>query len=129
MAARGYDDEVGQVLTTALARDHITLTERQFQDTIAQLARDHFGWKVVHFGGDLGKKAWYDAAGFPDLLMIGPAGQILFREIKSETGRLTALQTRWSDWLQTRGADYATWRPSNWPDIVNVLSNGRAVAS
>jgi hypothetical protein len=127
---RRFDDEVAQVLTSALDRDHIPLTERQFQDQIVDFARrDYLGWKVVHFGGDQQKKAWYDAAGFPDLLMIGPDGQILFREVKSDSGKLTALQTRWSDWLQTRGADYAVWRPSHWPEIVDVLSAGRARVS
>jgi len=120
---RNYDSEVGEVLTVALGR----LTEREFQDRVVDLARQ-FDWLVVHHGGNQHRRAYYDTTGFPDLLMISPQGTVLFREVKTDTGKLTALQSRWGARLTDRAADWAVWRPKHWPEIVTTLSGGRAVA-
>ena len=55
--------------------------------------------------------------GFPDLVLVGSGG-ILWRELKSDRGRLTADQRTWLDRLQDAGADAAVWRPSDWPGRV-----------
>ena len=53
---------------------------------------------AVHFGGDLHGKAYYDATGFPDLLLIHAERNLVwFRELKSRTGKLTERQLRWQD--------------------------------
>lgn len=128
---RGFGHEVGEVLTHALAADnarrHLELTERQFQDQIVELAR-RFDWLVVHHGGNQHRRAYYDTTGFPDLLMVGPSGAVLFRELKTERAQLTAAQELWRDRLVGKGADWALWRPSDWPAIVAALSDGKAVA-
>jgi hypothetical protein len=50
--------------------------------------------------------------GFPDLVLVGPEGG-LFRELKSETGRVTIEQ--WSVGALMRGAgwNWAIWRPAD----------------
>lgn len=48
--------------------------------------------------------------GFPDLVICGPRG-VIFRELKSELGRLTKTQQQWGDRLAAAGADWAVWRP------------------
>lgn len=50
-------------------------------------------------------------AGLPDLVIVGRRG-VLFRELKSEVGRLSKEQARWTTTLAVAGADCATWRPS-----------------
>ena len=119
-------DEVGRVLAEAL--DRPTKTEREFQEQIAQLARQ-FGWMIVHHGGNQHRRAYYDTTGFPDLLMVSPTGRVLFRELKTDIGSLTPDQERWRRELLNRHADYAVWRPTDWVDVVATISNGKAAPS
>lgn len=49
-------------------------------------------------------------AGFVDLVIVGRGG-VLFRELKSDVGRLSKEQARWTTTLAVAGADCATWRP------------------
>lgn len=51
-------------------------------------------------------------AGFPDLVVCGSKG-FLFRELKSETGRLRPEQMDWLSRLNLGGADAAIWRPAD----------------
>lgn len=80
------------------------MTEKQFQSRIVQFAK-RCGWLVYHT---------YDSRrcepGFPDLVMVR-GDQILYRELKSEKGKLTKTQKVWGNALQAAGADYAVWRP------------------
>ena len=48
----------------------------------------------------------------PDLCVCGPSG-VLFRELKSSTGRLSPDQVRWLDRLNA-----AVWYPHDWPHRV-----------
>lgn len=52
-------------------------------------------------------------AGFPDWVIVGPGG-ILYRELKSQKGRLSAEQRVWLEALRTAGADADVWRPEDW---------------
>jgi len=45
--------------------------------------------------------------GFPDLLLIGPSGQIAFMEVKREGGELSEKQLEWEDALAKRGLSIA----------------------
>lgn len=53
--------------------------------------------------------------GWPDWVILGPRGA-LFRELKTERGRLTPDQRRVRDRLTNAGLDWGIWRPS---DLVN----------
>lgn len=55
--------------------------------------------------------------GFPDLVIIGPGG-MLYRELKSATGRLTKDQKIWLGALHYHGVDVGVWRPAD-------MANGR----
>ena len=76
-------------------------TEEQFQLAVAQLARYH-GWLVAHFRAARNEgrgKRWrtpvqFDAAGFPDLVLVRGA-EIIFAELKRNGGRLQANQAMW----------------------------------
>ena len=51
-------------------------------------------------------------AGFPDLVVCGTQGH-LFRELKSDTGRVRPEQMDWLSRLELAGADAAIWRPTD----------------
>lgn len=101
------------------------LTEAQLQEKVVTLARAR-GWKIHHdrrqdlsIAGDVG---------FPDLV-LARKGQIIFVELKSESGRLTRQQEEWLDHLRhpTKGnvetnRIVTVWRPSDWSTIEEVLS-------
>lgn len=107
------------------------MTEREFQDAVADLAR-HCGWRIYHARPARTTQGWrtavsYDGAGFVDLVLAHPVKRaVLFRELKSERGRLTFEQHEWGRTLTAAGADWAVWRPSDWSSIVARLSFGRA---
>jgi hypothetical protein len=49
------------------------------------------------------------APGWPDLTIVG--ARVIYRELKTETGVLTADQKRVGARLAAAGADWAVWRP------------------
>lgn len=49
--------------------------------------------------------------GFPDLVIVGPGG-VLWRELKTERGRLTVPQKAWLARLRAAGQDAEVWRPT-----------------
>ena len=72
--------------------------------------------------GDLSLHAFHAAdsrrswgPGFPDLVIAGLGGCI-YREVKTETGSLSADQRRWGYVLQASGQRYAIWRPRHLVD-------------
>jgi hypothetical protein len=109
------------------------MTEAEFQNQVYVVAKVH-GWQISHFGmsqapdGRWRTATRYDAKGFPDLILAHPGHGVLFRELKTNRGQLTAEQRTWIDLLYTAGADAAVWRPSDWPIIVASLK-GKAKPS
>lgn len=55
--------------------------------------------------------------GFPDLVIVGRNG-VLYRELKTATGKLSPLQRHWLDTLWEAGQDVHVWRPKDWPDRI-----------
>jgi hypothetical protein len=50
--------------------------------------------------------------GWPDCTFVHPVtGRLLFRELKTEKGRLTPPQKAWLEALRTAGQDADVWRP------------------
>lgn len=80
------------------------MSEDTLQERIEQLAVE-LGWLRYHT---------YDsrrsAAGFPDLVMVR-RGRIVWRELKSMKGRVSADQRTWLDALEKANADVGVWRP------------------
>lgn len=90
------------------------VTEKDFMAAVVQFAKLS-GWLVYHP---------YDSrrspAGFPDLVLVrGP--WILYVELKTERGKLSKEQEGWLAVLRRAGAVVRVWRPSNWPEIEEVL--------
>lgn len=51
--------------------------------------------------------------GFPDIVLI-KGDRILWRELKTQKGKLSPDQEIWRDRLLAAGADWAIWRPIQW---------------
>jgi hypothetical protein len=101
-------------------------TEAQFQDAVVDYAQA-LDWRVAHFMPARAAKGYrtpvqYDAAGFPDLVLTRRP-RVIFAEMKSQTGRLSATQREWlADLAACPGVESYTWRPSDWFDIELVLA-------
>lgn len=95
--------------------------EAAFQARIIELAT-LCGWKVWHC---------YDARrtvpGFPDLVLVRE--RVLFRELKTDKGRLTQEQKDWIDAINAaENGDAAVWRPRDWEDLILPLLRARRPA-
>lgn len=94
----------------AYVRDRARMmSEKQFQAVVVASAQRH-GWIVYHT---------YDsrrsAPGYPDLHLVHVrAGRSVFRELKTEIGRLAPQQKTWLDALTAVGVDAGVWRPMDW---------------
>ena len=90
-----------------------TLSEKHFQAQVIDLAKK-CGALCYHT---------YDSTrcepSFPDLVIV--KNKVLYRELKTEKGRLTKAQKAWGDKLTAAGADSA--RPSDMQEIVKQLSH------
>lgn len=104
------------------------LTEKQFQAQVIALAKI-LGWRVYH--PFLSK---WSERGFPDLVMVRARDRrLLFAELKSEKGVVSAAQTEWLDLLVAVAysvedpvgvgpdVDVFVWRPSDWEQIEQAL--------
>lgn len=91
------------------------MTEKQFQSQVIAIAKQ-FGWAAYHT---------YDSRrsepGFPDLVLV--KDRVLFRELKTDTGRISEAQKLWESMLLKAGADFKIWRPKDIDAITEELSN------
>ena len=89
------------------------MTEKQFQSKVITLAKT-LGWKMYHT---------YDSRrsepGFPDLVLV--KNKVLFRELKTDTGKLRTEQKEWGDALTAAGCDFKVWRPRDMTSIILEL--------
>jgi hypothetical protein len=96
----------------------VRLTETQWQQRVMDAAKLH-GWLVVHIRAvETAKGRWsvpYEGdTGLPDLILLRD-GVTLLRELKTDTGRVSATQLPWIE----HGAK--VWRPADWPDVLREL--------
>ena len=92
-------------------------TEAHFQSEIIKLARE-LGWEVYHTYNSRKSRP-----GFSDLVMVRE--RVLFRELKTQKGRVSPPQARWLRHLREAGADAQVWRPRDWDRIAEELSTFR----
>jgi hypothetical protein len=99
------------------------MTEKQLLEAVRSLCR-MYGLLVYHT-----HRSDRSEPGSPDLVIVGASG-VLFRELKSATGRPTTEQTMWLNALRGAGADAGLWRPSDLASgaIPRALSSLRRVA-
>lgn len=82
------------------------MTEQELQQAIIDLCQWR-GLAVYHTHDSRRSQP-----GFPDLVIAG--ARVLFRELKSDRGKLTAEQAAWGGRLLRAGADWSVWRPADW---------------
>ncbi len=85
------------------------ISEKSWHETVVATAKA-FGWRVYHTHDSRRSEA-----GFPDLVMARE--RVIFAELKTERGRLTAAQEAWLEALAAAGAATYCWRPSDWPAV------------
>jgi hypothetical protein len=110
----------GQGGTTSLLQEYVRgrgataaseLPEGRFLAQVKTLAKQH-GWLVYHT-----HDSRRSDEGFPDMVMVGPDA-VIFAELKTTTGKLTAHQALWLELLRHTGRVEAyLWRPQDWPVI------------
>lgn len=101
---------------------HPLMTEADFQRQVTDLA-DRLGWD------------WWRTPdsrrtnpGFPDLVLA--RGDVaLFRELKTERGRVRPEQGACLLALRGAGIDAKVWRPKDWPEIEATLTAPRMVTT
>jgi hypothetical protein len=92
------------------------LTERELQTAVIRAAQ-LLGWHVYHVRPGRTRRGWRtcvegDGVGWPDAVLV--KDRILYREIKSDGGRLTPAQSAWLKRLAEAGADVAVWTAECW---------------
>ena len=106
----------------------VPITEREFQQQVTELA-SRLGWHWLHVermgnaqgqwrtpvSGPLGR-------GFPDLLMVRRS-TFLFAELKAQGKYPSELQKTALKILGLATPHCYIWRPSDFPQIVEVLTN------
>jgi len=91
------------------------MTEKEFQLHVEQMAKIG-GWQFYHTWNSI-----HSAPGFPDNVMAKPP-RLVFMELKTELGKVTAAQQRWLDILASiPGVEVYLFRPSEWEEIKKVL--------
>jgi hypothetical protein len=96
----------------------IQQTERAFMAQVIRLA-ELFSWRHYH-----SHRSDHSPAGFPDLVLVRarhPKPRVVFAELKSDRGRVTADQRAWITELRACGQEAYIWRPSMWQDVERIL--------
>lgn len=101
------------------------MLEKDFQAAVVELARLK-GWLVHHTRTvKIQNGGWTSPGivnGFPDLVLVHEQKQkIIFAELKSEKGKVSADQTKWLNALDSCRATAVVWRPDDWDYISRVL--------
>ena len=102
----------------------VPLTEAQFQAQVTELA-ERLGWSWLHVNRMQGETGWRTPVsgplgkGFPDLLLV-KGTQVLFVELKTDTGYLTPPQKVLQSQV-LRDQRFYVWRPRDWAYVMEVL--------
>lgn len=91
-------------------------TEKQFMAEVVKLAKLKRWHHIYHT-----YNSHRSNPGFPDLCLVRK-NRIIFAEIKSEKGWLSAFQKSWVAALVLCPVEVYVWRPSDMDTIIEVLS-------
>ena len=99
--------------------------EKHFQNQVIMLAK-LYGWLVMHTRAvEIRPGVWKTPLtghpGFPDLVLAHESG-VIFAELKSDKGKLTAMQVVWSEALTIAGQEVYCWRPKDIQEISTRLA-------
>ena len=104
-------------------------SEDHFEGRVVRAA-DALGWCAFHIRFSAAATrgihtlARHDHAcgfGWPDWVFAKPGKRLLYRELKTEVGRVSRHQNYWHNLLRSAGEDVAVWRPSMWSQILLEL--------
>jgi hypothetical protein len=114
----------------------LDFTERELQDAIVDAAKA-LGYLVTHFRPSRRQNGSWSTpvqgdVGFPDLVIArGRVGskppRLIFAELKSRTGKLSAMQQKWGGALDEIGlsstcVEYHVFTPADWPyHVIEIL--------
>jgi hypothetical protein len=92
-------------------------TETQLKNWVIEVAQ-RFGWLIHHdLPAQFANGRWATPiqgfAGFPDLVLAHPTGQLLFAELKSDKGKTSTRQDTWLEILSLAGVENYIWRPND----------------
>lgn len=99
------------------------MSEIQWERWVVRVAA-LYGWHGFHVRQSEGNVQGIqraDAYGWPDWVFV--RGEVLYRELKTEVGRLTAAQKLWIATLGEAGANVKVWRPSMWQEVIDTFSH------
>ena len=96
------------------------ISERALLDAVVAMAKGN-RWLVYHALPSMNRRgAWATHfrghAGFPDLVLSHPVGDLIIVELKSEIGRVTDGQHRWLASFEAAGIETHVWRPAQLKD-------------
>lgn len=89
------------------------MTEKQFQEAVVEMAQI-LGWRVYHTFDSR-----RSAPGFPDLVLV--RDRIVYLELKTETGRISAQQADWIAAINAAGGNALVVRPSQMDEVEKSL--------
>lgn len=105
---------------TAKAPGLLAMSETEFLRQVLELAA-MLGWSGAHFRPALTSRGWRTpvqgplGAGFPDLVLVNVRRRrVLFVELKSDAGKVSADQAAVLAALEEAGAETRVWRPRDW---------------
>ena len=97
----------------------IQISEKEFETQVKHLAA-LLGWGYYHT-----HRSQFSPAGFPDCVMgrLEPQPRLVFAELKSDKGQLSAEQYEWLELLQYMGGPVEAylWLPDDFDRIVEIL--------
>jgi hypothetical protein len=116
------------VKLTELERLERSLSEAEFREQVHDLAA-LLGWQWMYVFPLKSSKGWRTPTGGPlgsgwpdDTLVHRAKRRIVFAEVKSQTGAVRADQAAVLAFLREAGQEAYLWRPSDLPQIQEVLS-------
>ena len=96
------------------------ISEKEFAQAVVELA-EALGWMVWRTWVSL-----HSPKGEPDLRMVNvDQRRVVWAEVKSDKGKLTAAQAEAILTLRSSGAEVYVWRPGDWEKIQAVLKGER----
>jgi hypothetical protein len=91
------------------------ISEASWQRTVTETAA-FLGWLIYHT-----HDSRHSVSGFPDLVLVRE--RIVYAELKTETGKMTAAQRTWQHALVAAEGEHHVWRPADYHRMVAVLKH------
>lgn len=84
------------------------MNEKQLQASVLELA-SYLGWKYFH-----PHNSRHSVPGYPDLTLVHPEHGIIWRELKTDKGRVSSHQVEWIAAINKAGGSAGVWNLADW---------------